>query len=129
MPQFDKIIQNTAEKLYEDERLRSNLTDGEAKIVLDWAAGWITAQVSAARDETAAKQVAQTELARVQQTTTALNALAAKDATPRLADALAAIDAGSVQASATLTREQVLALATTLATSLWTLRVRAGTKG
>lgn len=129
MAQFDRIIQNAAEKLYEDERLRSNLTDSEAKIVLDWAAGWITAQVSAARDEASAKEVAQNELARVRQTTTALNALAAKDATPRLADVIAAIDAGGAQTSATLTREQVLSLATTLATSLWTLRVRAGGKG
>jgi hypothetical protein len=128
MPSFDKIIQNAAEKLYEDERLRSNLTDSEAKIVLDWAAGWITAQVSAARDEASASQVAQNELARVRQTTTALNALAAKDATPRLADALAAIDAGSAQASATLTREQVLTLATAFANTLWTLRVHAGKK-
>ncbi len=129
MAQFDKIIQNAAEKLYEDERLRSNLTDSEAKIVLDWAAGWITQQVNAARDEAGATQVAQNELARVRQTTTALNALAAKDATPRLADAIAAIDAGGAQTSATLTREQVLSLATTLATSLWTMRVRAGKKG
>ena len=128
MAQFDKIVQSTAERLYGDERLRSNLTDGEAKIVLDWATSWVTEQVRAARDEAAAKQVAQTELARVRQTATALNALAVKNATPRLADAIAALDAGSAQASATLTREQVLSLATTFASALWTLRARAGGK-
>jgi len=122
MAQFDKIIQNAMERLYEDERLRSNLTDSEAKIILDWATGWMTEQASRARNEAAAKQIAQNELARVRQTANALNALAAKDATPRLADVLAAIDAGSAQASATLTREQVLSLATTLASALWTLR-------
>jgi hypothetical protein len=112
MPSFDKMIQNAAEKLYGDERLRSNLTDNEAKVVMDWAMGWITEQVNAARDGTSAEQIAQTEMARVRQTVNGWNALAAKDATPRLADAIAAIDAGSVQASAALTREEVLALAT-----------------
>jgi hypothetical protein len=125
MPSFDKMIQNVAEKLYEDERLRSNLTDSEAKVVMDWAMSWITEQVNAARDETSAKQIAQTEMARVRQTANAWNALAAKDATPRLVDAIAAIDLGGVQASAALTREQVLSLATSLARSLWTLRGRA----
>ncbi len=121
MPPFDKGVQNATEKLYEDERLRSNLTDREAKIVLDWAERWVTEQVSAARDETAAKQIALNELTRVRQTATALNALAAQDATPRLADALAAIAPGA-QASTTMTREEVLALATTLASALWKLR-------
>lgn len=128
MAQFDKIIQGAAERLYGDERLRSNLTDSEAKVVLDWAVRWMTEQVRAARDESAAKQVAQNELARVRQTASALNALAAKDATLRLTDAIAAIDSGNVQASAALTREQVLSLVTTFASSLWTLRVRAGKK-
>ncbi len=127
MPQFDKIVQNAVEKLYEDERLRSNLTDGEAKIVLDWAAGWLADQANAARDETSARQIVQNELARVRQTANALNALAAKDATPRLADAIAAVD-GGVQPSATLTREQVLSLATTVARALWSLRARGGSK-
>ena len=121
MPPFDPIIQTAVEKLYEDERLRSNLTDREAKIVLDWAERWVTERVNAARDETAARQIAQDELARVRQTATALNALAAQDAMPRLADALAAIDSGA-QASVAMTREEVLSLATTLAGALWTLR-------
>lgn len=123
MAQFDKIIQNAAESLYGDERLRSNLTDSEAKVVLDWAVNWITEQVNAARDEASAKQVAQNELVRVRQTAIALNALAAKSDTLRLADALAAV--ASAQPSATLTREQVLSLATSFASVLW--QMRAGT--
>ena len=128
MPPFDPIIQTAVEKLYEDERLRSNLTDRESKIVLDWAEHWVIEQVNAARDETAARQIAQNELTRVRQAATALNALAAQDATPRLADALAAIDSGA-QASAAMTREEVLALATTLASALWTLRARGARTG
>jgi hypothetical protein len=128
VPSFDKIVQNASESLLEDERLRSNLTDSEAKVVLDWAMGWIAEQVKTARDESSARQVAQAEVARVRKTAAALNALAAKNATPRLADALAAIDPVSAQASAALTREQVLTLATAFANTLWTLRVRAGKK-
>jgi hypothetical protein len=128
MPSFDKIVQNASESLLEDECLRSNLTDSEAKVVMDWAMGWIAEQVKAARDEASARQIAQAEVARVRQTAVALNALAAKNATPRLADALAAMDSGGAKASATLTREQVLTLATAFARTLWTLRVRAGKK-
>ncbi|MDE3088411.1 MAG: hypothetical protein KGJ80_03350 [Chloroflexota bacterium] len=127
MPPFDKIVQNAVEKLYEDERLRSNLTDSEAKIVLDWATTWITDQVNAARDEASASQVAQNEFARVRQTAAALNALAAGNATPRLADVIAALEQ-SIQPQQTLTREQVLSLATTLASALWAPRVRASGK-
>ena len=121
MPQFDKIVQRAAENLYGDERLRSNLTDGEAKIVLDWAVKWIGEQVNAARDEPTAQQIAQTELARVRQTATALNALAIKPGALRLADAVAALAAG-VQTAQALPREQVFALATQFASALWKLQ-------
>ncbi len=127
MAQFDKIIQSAVEKIYEDERLRSNLTDSEAKVVLDWASGWVADQVNAAHDETAAKQIVQGELARVRQTATALNALAKKPGALRLADAVAALEP-SVQAQAAMSREQVLKLATDLASAMWKLGVRAETK-
>jgi hypothetical protein len=121
MGAFDRIVQNAAEKLYEDERLRSNLTDGEAKVVLDWASGWVADQVNAARDETAAKQIVQDELARVRQTTATLNALAKKPGALRLADAVAALEP-AVQVQEEMSREQVLKLATELASAMWTLR-------
>ena len=121
MPQFDGIIQNAVEKLYEDERLRSNLIDSEAKVVLDWASGWVADRVRAARDETAAKQIVQGELARVRQAATALNALAKKPGALRLADAVAALEP-SMQAQGAMSREQVLKLATELASAMWTLR-------
>ena len=74
MATFDKIIQSAAENLYGDERLRSNLTDDEGKIVLDWALGRISVQVNAAHHEVAAKLAAQKELARVRPVVAALNA-------------------------------------------------------
>ena len=117
MQKFEGAVRNAAESLYGDERLRSNLTDSEAKIILDWAVGWVAGQVNAARDEPGAKQIAQNELRHVRQIAGALNALAAKNARPRLDEAIAAITAGAPAASA-LTSDQVLSLATTFTTAL-----------
>jgi len=121
MALFENVIQRAAEKLYEDERLRSNLTDSEAKVVLDWATGWINERVSAARDEASAKQIAQGELGRVRQTVSAMNALAAKPGTLRLADAIATLDA-ALSAKQAYTREEVFALITALTSAAWKLR-------
>lgn len=118
MGQFDSTIQRAVEKLYEDERLRSHLTDDEAKIVLGWAEQWLTAQIAAARDAAAAAQIAQTEMTRVRQSVNALNGLAAKPGMLNLADAVAAIQP-AVQAQTAATRLQVFKLVTGLLTALW----------
>jgi hypothetical protein len=123
---FDKIIQNAAENLYGDERLRSNLADDEAKIVLDWALGRISAQVNAAHDEAAAKLAAQKELARVRPVIAAINALAKKPGTPRLADAVAAVE--SSLAAPPLSRAETMALLTAIADKLWQARSKPPTK-
>lgn len=123
MQKYEQAVRNAAESLYGDERLRSNMTDGEAKIILDWAVGWVAGQVNAARDEVGAKQIAQNELTRVRQIASALNALVAKNATPRLDEAIAAIRSGA-PASAALTTEQILSLATSFTAALWNLRKR-----
>lgn len=72
----DAILQGVAEQLMEDERLRSNLDDDQAKIVLDWALAWMGAQINAAPDAPAAEQIARAELARVRDALRAVNALA-----------------------------------------------------
>jgi hypothetical protein len=89
---FEKTIQRTTEPLYEDEQLRSNLADDEARVVLDWAARWIEEQVGLAKDETSARQVAQRALARVRPVINAINALAAQPGEFRLSNAVAAIE-------------------------------------
>ena len=121
MQKYEQAVRSATESLYEDERLRSNLKDTEAKIVLDWAASWVAGQVNAARDEASAKQIAHNELARVRQIASSLNALAAKDATPRLDEVMAAISS-SAPVSSALTREQVLSLATLFTTAVWRIR-------
>jgi hypothetical protein len=121
MQKYEQAVRGAAESLYGDERLRSNLTDSEAKIVLDWAVGWVSGQVSAASDEPGAKQIAQNELKRVRQIAGALNALAAKNSALRLDEAKAAILA-CASTLPPLTSEQVLSLATTFTSALWKTR-------
>ena len=115
---FEKIIQRVAEPLYEDEQLRSNLADDEAKVVLDWAVHWIEEQMGPAKDESSAKQSAQRALARVRPVIRAINALAAQPGELRLSDAVAVLEpllAGNQK----LSRPQVLGLVTILVSATW----------
>ena len=115
---FEKIIQRVTEPLYEDEQLRSNLTDDEAKVVLDWATQWIQEQVGPAKDEASAKQIAQRALVRVRPVISAINALAAQPGELRLSDAVAVLEpvlAGNQK----LSRPQVFGLLTILAGATW----------
>ena len=84
------IFQTIAEQLMEDERLRSNLDDDQAKIVLDWAIAWLGAQIHAARDAVAAQQIGRDELARVRDALKAVNAAARAEraALPKILAAL-----------------------------------------
>ncbi len=125
---FERVMEKVTETLYGDEQLRSNLTDDEAKIVLDWARQWIGAQVSAARDEASAKQIAQSELTRVRKTVRAINTFAKPPGVLRLADGVAGIES-SLVGSVPLSREQVLALLVTLAGAAWQLRLAPPGKG
>ena len=115
---FEKTIQRTTEPLYEDEQLRSNLADDEARVVLDWAARWIEEQVGLAKDETSARQVAQRALARVRPVINAINALAAQPGEFRLSNAVAAIEP-ALKFEQKVPRTQVFELLTILASALW----------
>lgn len=121
MGKFDKVIESVSECLYGDERLRSNLTDGEAKIVLTWAQNWIGERINTARDEAMAKQIAQNELARVQPTLLAINALAKKPGVPRLSDAVSALDP-TLKGGKPLTREETFGTLTALTGAVWKMR-------
>ena len=75
---ISRIAERAAERLYEDETLRSNLTDSEAETVLNWASEWLSAQVSAAQDEATAQRIAQAKGQLVRAVVSALNSLAKK---------------------------------------------------
>ncbi|MBI5651853.1 MAG: hypothetical protein HZC40_15665 [Chloroflexi bacterium] len=123
MAKFDKIIASAVENLCGDERLRSNLVDAEAQIILDWGASWVETQVSLARDETTAKQIAQSELARVRATISALNTLAKNPGAPRLGDAISALDA-PLKSGKPFTRDETWNLLTALTSAAWKLRAK-----
>jgi hypothetical protein len=115
---FDKIVRRVTEPLYEDEKLRSNLTDDEARVVLGWAAQWIEMQVISAKGEPSAEQTAQRALARVQPVISAINALAAQPGELRLADAVVALEP-FLEGNQKLSRSQVFELLTNFASAAW----------
>ena len=122
MAQFDQLLKSAMEKLYEDEQLRSNLTDSEAKVILDWAAHWVTQQVSAAQDEASAKKVIAREFARVRASAYALNTLAKKPGALTLAEAIAAVEPPGPSSAAALPRDQLFALVTQWLSARWKLQ-------
>lgn len=122
MPPYDSIIQSAAENLMEDERLRSNLTDGEAKIVLDWALAWLTKQINAAKDVARASETCQNELTRVRLIAKAANAMAKQRGNLKRADVLKTLDA-ALPAAQALPREETQRLLERLAAA-WKLGAR-----
>lgn len=116
MPAYAKVLESTLEALYDDERLRSNLADDEAEVVLDWASAWLTEQVSAAKNETAAKKIAQGELARVKPIVSTINDLAKKPGTPTLGDAVNAL---ALKPQPPLTRAQTWRVLGLVASAVW----------
>lgn len=127
----DKTVESAAESLFGDERLRSNLTDGEANLVLNWATGWLdkratpaapAAGVSTLAKSSGPKRVSQADIDRVRQMVSAINGIARKPGTPRLADAVAELAAGPAAGDPPLTRQEVFSLLTVLAQSLLELR-------
>jgi len=121
MDEFDQITHRALERLYEDERLRSHLSDDEAKIVMGWAQSWIETQVSAADDPAHAAQIAQSEMARVCATVSAMNALGAKPGELTLAQAIAALEP-QVKIQQTIPRENIFKILTELISTLWRMQ-------
>ncbi|MBI3740349.1 MAG: hypothetical protein HY257_01165 [Chloroflexi bacterium] len=72
----EDVLQNVVEQLMEDERLRSNLQDEEAKTLNEWAIQYLGAQIAAAQNPSDAQQIGARELARVREAMSAVNARA-----------------------------------------------------
>ena len=121
MELFDQITQQMTQRLYEDERLRSHLTDDEAQIVLGWAEGWLETQIAAADNDTHAAQIAQNEFARLRQTVGAMNTLAAKEGALSLAEAVAVLEP-QVKIQQAMSRQDVFKLLTQLIGTLWRMK-------
>lgn len=126
MELIQAVIQRTVEKLYEDEQLRSNLSDDEAKVVLGWAEDWLTAQISAADDENRARQIAQYEWTRVRHAVSTMNALAEQPGALRLSEAVAAFEP-QMQVASILPRERVFKLLTQFIATMWQTQTKRAT--
>jgi alkylhydroperoxidase family enzyme len=121
MATFDKVVSKAAENLLGDERLRSNLTDDEAQVAMDWALARVKAQANAAKDEAGANKVTQGELARVRAVLSSVNQLLAKPGTPRLSDTVAAVET-LLQSGKPFNRQEIIKLVTALAGAAASLR-------
>jgi hypothetical protein len=82
MGKFESVVQGAAERLLEDEGLRSNLTDDEADILINWALEWLEGHVDKARDQAAARQAAQAEIGRLRPALREINHRLAASETP-----------------------------------------------
>ncbi len=116
-----RIAEKASESLYEDEALRSNLTDHEAQLVLKWATDWIAGRVSAAQDEASAERIVAAETARVRAALKVLNSLGKGKGATSLVRMISALEP-VLNSGQPFSREEVLALATDFATFAWTLR-------
>ncbi len=121
MGSYESIVESAAEKLIEDERLRSNLTDDEANAVVDWAIAWLDGRASAAPDAESAGQVVQAELGRVRPAMQKINDLMVGGKMPALGRAVRALKLPKVQAAAGGAQDRLALIRTltSLLTSNW----------
>ena len=121
MNKYENIVQGAVERLLEDERLRSSLSDDEANLLVNWAIRWLEQRVSTARDEVAARQIVQTEIARLRPCMSKVNDLLADDRAPTLAHAAKAfgLSAPNAAASGILDRKALIQALTTGLAQEW----------
>jgi len=116
----DKIIQGAAERLMEDERLRTNLADDEAKQLMDWALAWLEARVFKASNEAMARQIAQTEMTRLRPAMSKINDLLGEGKMPALTNAVRALGLPSTKTATTpLDRRGLIRALTTQLAESW----------
>lgn len=111
---FENIIEKASEQLYADAQLRSNLTDGDATTVLDWAASWLQAQIETASDEADAQQIVEKAFAHLRPMLKGINKFAARGGEWNVSAALAALEP-SLREDQPVPQTQVVALLTSLA--------------
>jgi len=115
MGKYNKVVQGTAEKLLEDERLRANLDDEEANLVVNWAIEWLEGSVTKARDEATAKQIAQKEATRLRPAMQKINDTLSESKTPPAG----AVSFGLSASSAPRDRKALIRKMTTELAEVW----------
>ncbi len=121
MAEYEAIVSNASESLLGDERLRSNLTDEEARIAIDWALGWLEKRICSARNEGDAKVIAQSELKRLRAFLAAINGVAAQPQAWSLSNTLSKTQA-AIEGEKPFSRTEVFSLLFTLVEAAWQRR-------
>jgi hypothetical protein len=124
MDRYDGVVEGAAGKILEDERLRGNLTDDEANLLVNWAVGWLESRVAGARDEAAARASALAEVARLRPAMSKINALLVTGKTPTAADVALALGlpASRATSQALLDRKALIQTLTAQLTEEWSKR-------
>jgi hypothetical protein len=91
MANVESQIEASLEQLQMDERLRSNLIDTEASLLLDWATTRLTNSAETSVDEAAAIEAVRAETRRVKAALRNINALFNDDQNPAPPAALTAL--------------------------------------
>jgi len=107
MSKFKSVVQGAAERLLEDEALRSNLTDDEAKMLIHWAIEWLESHVDPARDQATARQAAQAEIGRLRPALQEINHRLAAGETPEVG-ALSGLSSAGAALSASPDRQTLI---------------------
>jgi len=134
--QIKNLEQKAAERLLEDERLRSNLTDDQAKTLLDWGLAQLSLRISslgpvALQSEDLARAAVDDAAQKVQRTMTGINDLVgerrnltAKEMTSRLRQLVAPARLDNqirrlVRTSTSLSDDEFLVQLTALVSQAW----------
>ncbi len=120
MSRHEEILRRVVESLMEDERLRSNLTDYEAEILLRWANRWFEKKIMAAPEESV-EETAAREKERVKNLLSALNNMLLYTRSPSLALAMGLAEKHLNEGRPFSTRE-ILEFMTALAEIIWERR-------
>ncbi len=120
MSSREEILRQAVESLMEDERLRSNLTDQEAEVVLNWASSWLEKRILSASEEKV-EEVASKEKKRVRNLLISLNNLLLYSHSPTLSMAVGLVEK-HLNEGVPFSTKEILELITELAGIIWERR-------
>jgi len=116
----EEILRLAVESLMEDERLRSNLTDYEAEVVMNWANNWLERKILSAPEEKV-EEVARKEKERVRNLLISLNNMLLYSRSPTLSMAVGLVEK-HLNEGVPLSTKEILELVTELAGIIWERR-------
>ncbi len=116
----EEILRLAVESLMEDERLRSNLTDYEAEVVMNWANNWLERKILSVPEEKV-EEVARKEKERVRNLLISLNNMLLYSRSPTLSMAVGLVEK-HLNEGVPFSTKEILELVTELAGIIWERR-------